>query len=140
MMHGKELAQKILSEGWKAFDFRTMADYKAEFFPKSLPNFISLRGITRGRDYRYVAVHHFLKQVGKDNSFVSLIMVDDKDVFDRLILQGVVKKEGPTTDPAYEKYKVIKDPMENLKDYARAPEDPGPFHISVMGIGPPEVA
>jgi hypothetical protein len=119
-----------------------MADYDAAFYEKGEPEFRGLTGIARGYDFRYVVMHHFLEQVGKGNTFVTMLLVDDKDVFERLIADGVIIKGADTNDLTYAlRYEVVGDPRLNLEKYANSsPCEPGPTYVSVMGIGEPIVS
>jgi hypothetical protein len=142
MQDGKQTAKKVLEEGWKkAFDFKTMADYDADFYEKGEPVFRRLIGITRGHDFRFIVMHHFLEQVGVGNTFLTMKLVDDKDVFGRLVKHGVIKIGKDTNDLTYSRYKVVVDPRLNLEKHAHSsPDEPCAMNISVMGIGEPIVS
>lgn len=129
MKKGQQVAKDVLEKGWGAFDFKTMAAYDAVFpgRPLNIPYLTYIQSFEEKQGYAYVALHHFLERVGKDNVFILTKMSPEGEkFFRRLIDLGILeirKDLGDTKDYSYV-LKLAVNPRENLRAYSEAFLDP----------------
>ena len=126
MQRGKEIAGKILKEGWQTFDPENMADYDALFPEKGDPAFLNIWAKKNGQNFGYVVIHHFLERVGVDQTFVTTAFTGSGEhLFKRLVTEGVLEEKANTGDLAYpRRFEVKKDPKKNLEEFVHSANRP----------------
>ena len=131
---GVAVAEKVLQEGWEAFDENKMAYYEvaeldgrlgAQFGLDMIANF------SPDQKYGYVLFHKFLQQVGVGNSFLCTNPTEAGEAFfEKFDQEGIITPvyeygaitpdDNPQVMSYSCKYKVIADPMEHLKHWVEA--------------------
>ncbi|MDD4616822.1 MAG: hypothetical protein PHW76_06905 [Alphaproteobacteria bacterium] len=119
-----DIALDVLENGWGAFDESTMAKCWVHFSKRRSPVLIGITSKERGLELGYVAIHRFLAQVGVNRVFqIAWLARSDAAFFDKLADSGLIEelrenREGPRA------FRVKKDPMEALYEYAHGPRRP----------------